>query len=411
MRARSGRANRRAGIAALAILAVGLVSVSVPGPAGAETIGGESLASTRRTVDLLPGARALPEIWADTWILSDATTGEVLAQKGSHVQRPPASTLKMLTALAVMPNTAPEDTTVATERAATIYGARVGLRPGKTYTLDQLWYAVFLPSANDAAIAVAQANGGVKKTVRQMNETAVTLQANDTVAANTSGLDAPGQLSSAYDLSLFARAGLAREDFARYAGTARAEFPNVRGKGSHTIYTTNRLLLHDYEGMIGVKTGYTTRAGRTYVGAARRGDTTLLVSLMGIHEASETAAKKLLNWGFANHDKVTPVGTLVDPATPEELAAAAEAATAAASASAAPTPSQSPSEPVSTDGSPEVGVTATTAASAADPTSPAGTSSAVVWGAGLLAAAAAGASLLAMRQRRRTPADRGRHAA
>ena len=292
-------------------------------PAQAETLGGEQLASLHRTVSLEPGAQPLPEVWAETWILADAETGEVLAQKGSHARRAPASTLKMLTALAVMPNTTPEDTYIATRRAANIYGARVGLKAGRPYTLDQLWYAVFLPSANDAAVAVAQANGGVRKTVRQMNEVARDLNALDTHAKNTSGLDAPGQLSSAYDLALLARAGLQRPDFATYAGTARAQFPDVKGKGSHPIYTTNRLLLSGWRGVIGVKTGFTSKAGRTYVGAATRGGRTLIVSLMGIKESSEAAAKKLLSWGFTNADSVTPIGTLVEagPITPDSGAA------------------------------------------------------------------------------------------
>ena len=232
------------------------------------------------------------------------------------MQRAPASTLKMLTALTVLPRTTPQTEYVATPRAAYTYGARVGLKPGKTYTMDELWYAVFLPSANDAAIAVAEVNGGVRRTVRQMNDVAYELRALDTVAKNTNGLDAPGQLSSAYDLALIARAGLDRADFATYASTVKAEFPDVKGKGSHPIYTTNRLLLHGWRGAIGVKTGFTSQAGRTYVGAATRGGRTLIVALMGIRESSEGAAKKLLKWGFRNGDDVTPVGTLIEPGAP-----------------------------------------------------------------------------------------------
>lgn len=222
----------------------------------------------------------------------------------------------MLTALTVLPRTTPETTYVATDRAAGIYGSRVGLRPGRTYTLDQLWYAVFLPSANDAAIAVAEANGGVKRTIRQMNDVAYELRALDTVARTTNGLDSPGQRSSAYDLTLIARAGLQREDFARYASARTARFPDVKGKGSHRIYTTNRLLLHGWKGTIGVKTGFTSQAGRTFVGAASRDGRTLIVSLMGIRESTEDAARKLLKWGFENADDVAPVGLLVDPGSP-----------------------------------------------------------------------------------------------
>ncbi len=304
----------RAALAAAVMLpaALGLLAPA----ASAETLGGEQLAHTTVTVSPTPDAAPVPKVKAATWVLADASTGEILAQKGSHVRRAPASTLKMLTALAVMPKTSVDTEYVATKRAAYIYGARVGLKPGKTYTMDQLWYAVFLPSANDAAIAVAEANGGVKPTIRQMNDVAFELRALDTVAKTTNGLDAPGQLSSAYDLALIAREGLAREDFAHYAGTVKAMFPDVKGKGSHPIYTTNRLLLHGWKGAIGVKTGFTSKAGRTYVGAATRGGRTLIVALMGIRESSEGAAKKLLRWGFRNAEDVTPVGVLVEKGSP-----------------------------------------------------------------------------------------------
>lgn len=387
------RARASAVGAAFVAAAVVLSGALAPAAVAAETVGGEQLSSPHRTVSLLPGADPLPEVWAKTWILADMTTGDVLAQKGSHIQRPPASTLKMLTALTVLANTSPQDTYVATKRAAGIYGARVGLKPGRSYTLDELWYAVFLPSANDAAIAVAEANGGVHRTVRQMQETATGLGALDTVVRNTSGLDARGQLSSAYDLALIARAGLARDDFATYASTKKAQFPDVKGKGRHPIFTTNRLLLHGYDGMIGVKTGFTSKAGRTYVGAATRNGRTFLVALMGIREASETAAKKLLTWGFRNSDKVTPVGRLVDPG---EIDATVGGNGAAVGTSAVATNR--------TTDSGKSSESATTAA--AEPT----TTSSVPLGVLVLIAVVGGSVLLVVVARRhRRP--RGRHAA
>ncbi len=377
-----------AGVLALATLVAGA------GSARAETIGGAQLDRTQRTVDPLPGADPLPDVWAETWLIADATTGEVLAHKGAHVQRAPASTLKTLTALTVLPRTSPDDVYVATKRAASIYGARVGLRVGKEYSLDELWYAVFLPSANDAAIAVAEANGGVRRTVRQMNRLAEQLQALDTRARNTSGLDAPGQLSSAYDLALIARAGLQREDFSRYAGTTKAQFPDLVGKGTHPIYTTNRLLAHGFPGMIGVKTGFTSQAGRTYVGAARRGGTTLIVTLMGIHESSEEAARKLLTWGFANDDKVRPVGVLVEPLPDEPVATPTDAATEPAT----------PAADQPAEGATQTSETSTAAAQAAGPVTspmPGDLATAAMWGVGLVAGVAGATAVVALVTRRR----------
>lgn len=355
----------------------------------AETIGGEKLAATKRTAELGEGAAPVPEVWAATWVLADADTGEVLAHKGAHVQRAPASTLKMLTALTVLPQTSPDQTYVATRKAVNTYGSKVGLRVGKTYTMDQLWNAVFLPSANDAAIAVAEANGGVRKTVRQMNDVAASLGALDTVAKNTSGLDAPGQLSSAYDLALIARAGLAREDFAGYASTVRAPFPNTKGRKSHTIYTTNRMLLHGWRGAIGVKTGFTSNAGRTFVGAAERRGRTLIVALMGIKETSEGAATKLLDWGFKNADRVEPVGVLVSPTQSPDL-----------------TTRESPSASRE-DASPDAA--ASSSSSAGQELAPTASSSASMLPAGLIGVIIAGLLALGILLVRRGTAARGRH--
>ena len=298
------------------ILTIGLALalVATAAPASAENVGGELLNGKGRLVQLGPDAAPLPDVWAKTWLIADAGTGAILAARQPHKKRAPASTIKSLTALTVLPRLPLSDTTTAKKQAVRMYGSRVGLKRGKTYTIEQLMNAMMLPSANDAAVALAQANGGVQRTVDQMNEVAQQLQALNTVARNPSGLDAPGMVSTAYDLALIARAGLADPTFAAFAKRRSAEFP-AKGKKMRTIYTNNRLLLKSYRGAIGVKTGFTSNAGRTFIGAAERGGRTLIVTLMGINERSDVAAAKLLDWGFANADKVTAIGQLVDPAT------------------------------------------------------------------------------------------------
>jgi D-alanyl-D-alanine carboxypeptidase (penicillin-binding protein 5/6) len=291
-------------------IAVALIAAATP--ASAENLGGELLNGKGRLVQLGPDAAPLPDVWAKTWLIADAGTGEILAARRPHNKRAPASTIKSLTALTVLPKLPLSDTTTAKKQAVRMYGSRVGLKRGKTYTIEQLMNAMMLPSANDAAVALAQANGGVQRTVEQMNDVAQQLQARNTVARNPSGLDAPGMVSTAYDLALIARAGLADPAFAAFTKRRSAEFP-AKGKKMRTIYTNNRLLLKNYRGAIGVKTGFTSNAGRTFIGAAERGGRTLIVSLMGINERSDVAAVKLLDWGFANADKVTPIGQLVDP--------------------------------------------------------------------------------------------------
>ena len=312
-------------LAAAIAIGFGSVATLFAGPASADppasqgTIGGEQLSAPGRQVNLGTGAQPLPPIWADSWVLADANTGEILAAKKAHLQRAPASTLKTLTALTVIPQLSMDQPYLATDGDANTYGSRVGLKAGKTYTVRDLFYGLFLPSGNDAALALARAAGSVAGTVDQMNQNAARLQAADTLAKNPSGLDAPGQVSSAYDLALFARASLAHPEIIEIASTKKYEFP-WRGQRTRTIYNENRLLLSGYKGMIGLKTGYTTNAGRTFIGLAQRGDRTLVVALMGIHEASADAARKALTWGFKNQDFVTPVGVLVNPLTDDEFA-------------------------------------------------------------------------------------------
>ncbi len=288
-----------------------------------DVLGGGRLGETGPVVDLTAGAADLPKVKARTWVLADATTGEVLASKKAHKLRRPASTIKTLTALTLLPELDPAATWTGTAKAQNTYGSRVGIRQGRQYTVEELFYGLMLRSGNDAAIALAQANSSVKQTVEQMNDVAQGLQAYNTTAVNTSGLDAPGQFSTAYDLTLIARAALDREDFRRYATSKTAEFPNPRKKRKKpiTLYNQNDLVMDNFPGAIGVKTGFTSKAGRTFIGAAERDGRTLIVALMGIREPSDEAARKLLNWGFKNRDRVVPVGELVTPLSDQTTAA------------------------------------------------------------------------------------------
>ena len=189
-------------------------------------------------------------------------------------------------------------------------GSRVGVVPDATYTVHQLFQGMFLMSGNDAASALANADGGRRQTVARMNATAKGLGALDTTVRNPSGLDAPGQYTSAYDLALFARAGLARQDFRDYVTTVRARFPGKMPKHGKTrktfaIYTQDRLLLN-YRGAIGVKTGWTTKARGTFVGAATRNGHTLVATVLHTGFSSWKESRALLAWGFANLDEGPP---------------------------------------------------------------------------------------------------------
>ena len=299
--------------------------VATPATPGADdnVVGGGQLGSLDTVVGSGTGVGALPTVTTASFVLADATTGRVLASRAPHLKRPPASTLKALTALTLIPRLEPQGTYKVAAVDTRVEGSRVGLVSGSTYTHDQLFTALFLPSANDAASALARSRGSVSQTVRQMNDEAQRLQALDTVAKNPSGLDADGQVSSAYDLALIGREGLNNPKFAGYAKLVRTTFPGKQPKrasqkrATFVIESQNRLLRDKYAGAIGVKTGFTSKAGRTYIGAAERNGTRLIVTLMGNIEPTEIAARRLLDWGFANAGRVqTPVGTLVEPLGP-----------------------------------------------------------------------------------------------
>jgi D-alanyl-D-alanine carboxypeptidase (penicillin-binding protein 5/6) len=203
---------------------------------------------------------------------------------------------------------------MVTQHDAGVDGSKVGLVPGMRYTVRKLFQCMLVVSANDAADALAQANGGTAQTLRDMNATARYLQADDTVAKTPSGLDGNGESSSAYDLALIARAGLQLPAFRKYIGTVRSTVPAPHHK--HFQIFTHNYLLTSYRGAIGVKNGYTVAAQGTYIGAATRGGQTILVTLMHANPDFWPMARALLNWGFQATGKVTPVGTLVGPRQP-----------------------------------------------------------------------------------------------
>jgi D-alanyl-D-alanine carboxypeptidase (penicillin-binding protein 5/6) len=297
---------------ALAACAAFVGMTAVPAQAGREAVGGGLLDSPGVVVQPLPGAPALPTgLTAGSWLVADADSGQVLAAKAAHRKFLPASTLKTLTAVTLLPVLDPNQLVRATDADASVDGSKVGLVPGMRYTVSSLFTAMLVVSGNDAADALADAAGGVQNTVGLMNDVAHHLQADDTVARTPSGLDAPGESSSAYDLALIARAGLAMPEFRHYVGIVRSSMPAPHRK-HFQIYTHNHLLT-TYRGDIGVKNGYTVAAGATYVGAATRGHRTIVITLMHAPADFWPQARALLDWGFRADGNVVPVGTLVDP--------------------------------------------------------------------------------------------------
>jgi D-alanyl-D-alanine carboxypeptidase (penicillin-binding protein 5/6) len=189
----------------------------------------------------------------------------------------------------------------------------VGLIAGHAYRISDLFKAMLLISANDAAMSVAQATGSVSKGVAMMNAEAHHLQADDTVAKRPNGLNGPGQRVSAYDEALFARQALTIPQFMRDERLPTARFPLKPGKKPVTLWNQNSML-QTYRGDLGGKIGWTTASKATFIGWARRGGHTLVVTILHCKPLYElTYAARLLDWGFDEDGKVKPVGVLVPP--------------------------------------------------------------------------------------------------
>jgi D-alanyl-D-alanine carboxypeptidase (penicillin-binding protein 5/6) len=312
--------------AACAVVVLPVLLLASPAHAdNPATVGGERLAA--RGVVSPSGAPALPTTVAASWLVADLDTGEVLAAKDPHGLYSPASTLKTLTAETLIPKLDPKQMVTPTFDDVNVEGSKVGLVSTVRYPVSELFTSMLVVSGNDAALALATANGGAARTIEQMNAEAARLQAFDTHAGSVNGLDVPGQRSSAYDLALIARAGMKLPDFRSYVATKHSF---IRGAKPHTAIaiSTHDKLLYNYPGAIGIKNGFTVASRATFVGAATRGGHTLVVTLMKTAPRYWPEAASLLDWGFAATTAgVQPIGQLAEPIT---------------SADATPTPTTAP---------------------------------------------------------------------
>ena len=367
-------------------------------------VGGSRLADTGVVVERPESVVAPPEVYDVSYVLADLDTGEILAAKSPHAWLRPASTLKTLTALTLMPRLDPRRVIVASQDAQDAQGSRVGILAGNRYPVASLIDAMLMFSANDAVYALAEAAGGYERTVALMNDKAARIGAHDTVTVDPSGLDDGDQRSSAYDLALIGRDAMRLPAF-RAAITKRdTVFPGGKDRYGRVwpafhVYNINELLRH-YPGAIGIKPGRTDRAQHTFIGAATRDGRTLVVSQMGSVTGSWKPTAALLDWGFANADQLSPVGRLVEPGE-------AAVPTPAATVPALPTEGATGT---AGDGGGSTGTPAPAAAAAAatEATAFDRTMSLVVLGGAGLTVTAAAFVLAAVMRRRRQAGQAGR---
>lgn len=236
---------------------------------------------------------------AESAVLIDAQSGEVLYGKNEDTPRPMASTTKIMTALVALENADVNDVIEIADEAIGVEGSSIYLQKGERMTLLELLYAMLLQSANDAAVAIAVGVGGsVPRFAEMMNEKARSLGLTVTHFENPNGLDAEGHVTTAKELARITAEALKNPVFAEIVSTYKKKISGP--DGSVRVVVNHNKLLNMYNGCIGVKTGFTKKSGRCLVSAAQRESLTLIaVTLSAPDDWNDHMA--LLDYGFENY--------------------------------------------------------------------------------------------------------------
>ena len=235
---------------------------------------------------------------AKSYLLMEASTEQILAGKSIHERRAMASTTKIMTALLTLEQPKLDESFSVDAKAVQVEGSSMGLLPGDIVSLRTLAAGMLLSSGNDAANAAAvRIDGSVESFVERMNRRAKQLGLSNTRFETPSGLDGENHYSTAYDLAILAKNALKNEDFAAICSQTKQKVCFGDPPYERTLSNHNKLL-SSYEGCIGVKTGFTKKAGRCLVSAAERDGITLICVTLAASD-DWNVHKNLLDWGFS----------------------------------------------------------------------------------------------------------------
>lgn len=246
------------------------------------------------SVVLPVGAFAAPGNSAQSVVLIHADTGQALYSKNADTRMLIASTTKIMTALVVIEHCDPDETVEILPEYTRVEGSSMYLKAGENYTVRDLLYGMLLVSGNDAATALAcHCGGSIADFVELMNAKARELGLSGSSFANPHGLDADTHYSTAEDLAVITREAMANPLFAEIVGTKSYS-------ACGQTYVNHNKLLWNYEGTLGVKTGYTMAAGRSLVSCAERDGLRLIcVTLSDPDDWDDHMA--LYNWAFSTY--------------------------------------------------------------------------------------------------------------
>lgn len=299
-----------------ALLAVGALADEIPAKKAADNRQvvteylNETLYENFEDPDTVPVlSDDVPDIPAASALLCEVSTGTVLFEKNSAEKRSPASITKIMTMLLTVEavesgKISLNDTVTASEHACSMGGSQIWLENGETMVLSDLLKSVAVGSANDAAVALAEyISGSEEAFAALMNKRAAELSMNDTHFVNASGLDTDGHISTAADVAKMA-CELLKHDIIKNYTTIWMD--SVRN-GKTQLVNTNKLIRF-YEGATGLKTGTTDKAGYCVTASAKKNGMELVAVILDgqTSDLRFSAAKALLNYGFANYELANP---------------------------------------------------------------------------------------------------------
>jgi serine-type D-Ala-D-Ala carboxypeptidase (penicillin-binding protein 5/6) len=252
-----------------------------------------------------PVLGAPPQVTGRAWLVENGTTGQVLLAHNANRRVPIASLTKLMTILLTLEHAHLDDVVTVSREASEAQDSTVTLRAGERLTVLELLEAALIASANDAADALASyvGHGSEATFVGMMNARAKQLGLRQTHFVRPDGLDAPGHLSSARDVTFLARLLMHHAIVRQIVRMKVATISN-----GHVLHTWNDLL-YSYPGIFGVKTGHTSGAGWNETAAAHRRGVSIYATLLGSPDRATRNADlvKLLDWGFSRYVAVRPV--------------------------------------------------------------------------------------------------------
>ena len=284
-------------------------TVSMTGPGVQETAAASDATAATGTATSGTGTSTVaePTIQSEGAVVMDAATGTVLYGKNQNTRYYPASITKLMTALLVLENCQLGDTVTFSKTATeNLEAGAVSLKltEGDKLTVEQCLYGLLLKSANEVANGLAEkVSGSVSGFASLMNQKAAALGCTGTHFVNPNGLNDTNHYTTPYDMALIARAAFQNDTLRKIDTTLSYKFPATKNAGERTITMGHKMMYSTdsryYPGIIGGKTGYTSKAGNTLVTGAEKNGVRLIAVVMKSKSTHYADTKALLDYGFA----------------------------------------------------------------------------------------------------------------